>query len=39
MPTLQEIIVTILGLLALAAINYGVKGLQSLDEEEQEREE
>jgi hypothetical protein len=39
MPTLQDIIVTVLGLLALAAINYGMNGLQSLDEEEQESEE
>jgi hypothetical protein len=39
MPTLQDIIVTVLGLLALAAIKYGAKGLQSLDEEEQESEE
>jgi hypothetical protein len=37
--TLQDIIVTVLGLLALAAINYGMNGLRSLDEEEQESEE
>jgi hypothetical protein len=37
MPTLQEIIVTILGLLALYGINYGVEGLRSLKEQEEQK--